>query len=101
MKFDECKRSTTMSWFEYGTSRIYYEDQGEGEPVLLLPGFAGNIGEFSALKDALVSANYGVIAADLPGSGRSEPQPRHYTATYYEEDARAFAALLQHLSTGS
>ena len=89
-----------MAWFEHGTSRIYYEEQGTGDPVLVLPGFAGSIEEFAALREALVTAGYRVIAADLPGSGRSEPQPRAYTATYYEDDARSFAALLQHLATG-
>jgi valacyclovir hydrolase len=89
-----------MAWFEHGTSRIYYEEQGSGDPVLVVPGFAGSIEEFSALREALVAAGYRVIAADLPGSGRSEPQPRTYTVTYYEEDAHAFAALLQHLTTG-
>ncbi len=88
-----------MAWFEHNSSRIYYEEQGSGTPVLVLPGFAGSIEEFSALREALVGAGYRVIAADLPGSGRSEPQPRTYTATYYEEDARSFAALLQHLAT--
>jgi valacyclovir hydrolase len=89
-----------MSWFEHGTSRINYEESGSGDLVLLLPGFAGSIAEFSALREALVTANYRVIAADLPGSGRSEPQPRKYTATYYEDDVRSFAALLQHLALG-
>ena len=93
-------RRARMAWFEHGTSRIYYEEQGSGTPVLVLPGFAGSIEEFSALRDALVAAGYRVIAADLPGSGRSEPQPRTYTATFYEEDARSFAALLEHLATG-
>ena len=89
-----------MAWFEHNSSRIYYEEQGSGTAVLVLPGFAGSIEEFSALRDALVAAGYRVIAADLPGSGRSEPQPRTYTATYFEDDARSFAALLQHLATG-
>lgn len=89
-----------MTWFEHGSSRIYYEDQGNGDPVLLLPGFAGSIAEFAALREALVAAGYRVIAADLPGSGRSEPQPRAYTASYFEEDARACTALLQHLALG-
>jgi valacyclovir hydrolase len=93
-------RRVRMAWFEHGTSRIYYEEQGSGDPVLVLPGFAGSIEEFSRLRDALVATGYRVIAADLPGSGRSQPQPRAYTATYYEEDARSFAALLQHLATG-
>jgi pimeloyl-ACP methyl ester carboxylesterase len=89
-----------MAWFEHNSSRIYYEEQGSGTPVLVLPGFAGSIEEFTALRDALVAAGYRVIAADLPGSGRSEPQPRAYTATFFEDDARSFEALLQHLATG-
>jgi len=66
-------RRVRMAWFEHGISRIYYEEQGSGTPVLVLPGFAGSIEEFSGLRDALVAAGYRVIAADLPGSGRSEP----------------------------
>ena len=93
-------RRVRMAWFEHGTSLIYYEAQGSGTPVLVLPGLFGSIEEFSGLRDALVVAGYRVIAADLPGSGRSEPQPRAYTASYYEEDTHAFAALLQHLESG-
>jgi valacyclovir hydrolase len=89
-----------MTWFEHGTSRIFYEESGSGDPVLLLPGWAGSIEEFAALRRSLVAAGYRVIAADLPGSGKSEPMPRSYTASYYEEDARSFSAMLQHLTTG-
>ena len=102
-KMEDAARTGTgrvkMAWFEHGNSRIYYEEQGSGTPVLMLPGFAGSIEEFGVLRNALVTAGYRVIAADLPGSGRSEPQPRTYTATYYEDDARLFAAFLQHLAT--
>jgi pimeloyl-ACP methyl ester carboxylesterase len=102
-KMGDVARNSTgrvkMAWFEHDTSRIYYEEQGSGTPVLVLPGFAGSIEGFAPLREALVAAGYRVIAADLPGSGRSEPQPRTYTASYYEDDACAFAALLQHLAT--
>ncbi len=93
-------RRVKMAWFEHNTSRIYYEAQGSGDPVFVLPGFAGSIEEFSRLREALVAAGYRVIAADLPGSGRSDPQPRTYTATFFEDDARSFTALLQNLATG-
>jgi valacyclovir hydrolase len=93
-----------MAWFEHDASRIYYEETGSGEPVLLLPGSFGSIQEFSGLRETLAASGYWVIAADPPGSGRSEPQPRNYTATYFdtyfEEDAAAFAALLRHLAVG-
>lgn len=88
-----------MAVFEHGTSRIYYEEHGSGEPVLLLPGFAVSMTELSALREVL-AARYRVISADLPGSGRSEPQPREYTPSYFEDDARSFAALLRELETG-
>ena len=90
-----------MAWFEHGKARIYYEEDGSGDPILLLPGFAGNIEELSGVREALIVAGYRIIAADLPGSGRSEPQPRAYTASYYEDDARSLEALLQHLSIAS
>jgi valacyclovir hydrolase len=85
----------TTGWFEHGTSRIYYEDMGSGDPVLFVPGFSESIETHRTLCAALVAAGYRVLAADPPGSGRSLPQPRAYTASYYEDDARAFSALLR------
>jgi valacyclovir hydrolase len=86
-----------MAWFEYGSSRIYFEVQGSGDPILIIPEFGWSIEEFSDLRDSLMIAGYQIIAADLPGCGRSEPQPRMYSASSFEEDALAFAALLQHV----
>jgi valacyclovir hydrolase len=87
-----------MAWFEHGASHIYYEEEGSGaEAVLLLPGLTDSIEAHGPLRHALAEAGYLVIAADLPGSGRSQPQPRAYTATYFEEDAASFTALLRHL----
>jgi valacyclovir hydrolase len=86
-----------MNWFEHENGRIYYEITGQGEPVLLLPGWGGTIGEFQVLRQAL-ARNYQVIAADLPGSGQSQPQPRHYTPTYFRDDAQTFLAMLDDLS---
>jgi len=91
-----------MAWFEHGTSRIYYEETGtSSETVLLLPGLTDSIDAHLRLRQALSDAGVRVIAADLPGSGRSHPQPRVYTATYFEDDAGAFSALLQSLSPES
>ncbi len=88
-----------MTWFEHPNARIYYEDSGSGDPVLLLPGFSLNIDDLSMLRDAF-APNYRVIAADLPGSGRSGPQPREYTRNYHTDDARVLLALLQELGAG-
>jgi len=82
-----------MSWFEHGESRIYYEQDGQGEPVLVLPGWGGGIGEFEPIRQSL-APHFRVIAADLPGSGKSEPQPREYSPTYFRDDAASFLAML-------
>jgi valacyclovir hydrolase len=86
-------------WFEQGKTRVYYEEEGTGVPLLLMPGFAGSIEDLADVRAALSPA-YRVIAADLPGSGRSLPQPRAYARTYHTEDAGTFVALLEGLGTG-
>lgn len=83
-----------MGWFTHGKSRIYYEEAGSGDPLLLLPGITDSIAKHQLLRDSLAQ-RFRVIAADLPGSGRSGPQPRRYHVGYYEEDAHAFVALLK------
>jgi valacyclovir hydrolase len=88
-----------MSWFDHGDSRIYYEEHGAGDPLLLLPGFATPSEALARVRSAL-AADFRVISADLPGSGRSLPQPRAYPASYLEDDARAFAALLRQIAGG-
>jgi valacyclovir hydrolase len=88
-----------VSWFENSGQRIYYTDEGSGDPVLMLPGWAGSIEELSPLGSTLAS-KYRVIAADLPGSGKSGPQPRQYAPTYLHDDARSFLAFLDHLGAG-
>lgn len=83
-----------MAWYGPDGRRLYYEDSGgAGDAVVLLPGWAGNIAEFAGLRRAL-AGGLRVIAADLPGSGRSEPQPRHYAATYYRDDAEYLLGFL-------
>jgi valacyclovir hydrolase len=91
-----------MAWFEDGTSTVYYEVTGSADrTVLLLPGLTDDIGEHMALRRALAEAGYRVIAADLPGSGRSLPLPRTYSATYFDEDAGSFTRLLLYLAAES
>ncbi len=61
-----------------------------------MPGWSGSIIELNRLRAELAGA-FRVVAADLPGSGRSQPQPRHYSSTYYLDDARTFLGLLDEL----
>jgi len=82
-----------VTWFE---AALYYEDHGVGDAVLLLPGWAGSITDLDRLRGEL-AGGFRVIAADLPGCGRSQPQPRPYTADFYADDAHTFLRLLDHL----
>jgi len=85
-----------MAWHGPDGRQLYYEDTGRGDTVLLMPGWAGNIVEFHELRRELASG-FRVIAVDLPGSGRSQPQPRRYRPSYYLDDAQVLLGLLDEL----
>jgi valacyclovir hydrolase len=85
-----------MPWHGPDGRRLYYEDTGRGDAVVIMPGWAGSIVELSRLRAALVPG-FRVVAIDLPGSGRSEPQPRSYDGGYYQDDARTLLGLLDAL----
>ena len=79
-----------MAWFEHDGVRIRYEEHGSwATPCCSCPGLAGRIEELTSVIDGL-SPEFRVVAAELPGSGKSEPIPRAYTPDYYEDDARMF-----------
>ena len=86
-----------MPTFDHFGMHINYEESGSGAPLLLMPGWGGTIEELTPVAQALTK-NFRVIAADLPGSGKSGPQPRTYKAGYYNDDARTMLALLKGLN---
>src|SRR5882762_3859381 len=51
--------------------KIYYEEYGQGTPLILLEGGMKNISDFSLCIPEL-SKHFRVIAPDDPGQGRSE-----------------------------
>ncbi len=53
-------------------ARIYYQVQGEGEPMMLIHGYPLNSGLFRDNVPALVEAGYQVVTPDLRGFGQSE-----------------------------
>jgi valacyclovir hydrolase len=73
---------------------LHFEETGTGNPLLFLPGFSASFNDYVSLR-AVLSQRYRVISIDLPGSGRSGPQPRTYTRSYLEEDATTIAAFLR------
>ncbi len=88
-----------MQFFDSDGVKIAYRDEGEGEPVLLIHGFASNsevnwVGP-SWMK-SLTDAGYRAIAIDNRGHGESEKlyDEAAYGAPLMAEDARR---LLDHL----
>lgn len=88
-----------MQHFSSDGIDIAYIDEGEGDPVLLIHGFASNVttnwvdtGWVRVLK----AAGYRVIAYDNRGHGQSEKlyDEKYYGAPLMAEDARR---LLEHL----
>jgi pimeloyl-ACP methyl ester carboxylesterase len=78
---------------------LNYTDQGEGDPVLLIHGFASNLHvNWVGTKwiEALLAAGFRVIAFDHRGHGDSDKlyDPERYTIGDMAKDA---AALLDHL----
>lgn len=83
--------------FDSGGVPIYYTDQGAGEPVILLHGFAvqGDINwRRNGVIDAL-SKEFRVIVPDLRGHGRSGKP--HDPAAYGVELAEDVIRLMDHL----
>jgi pimeloyl-ACP methyl ester carboxylesterase len=72
---------------------LYYEIHGEGQPLVLLHGGLGGIGEFGQLLP-LLAENQQVIAVELQGHGRTADIDRPLS---YELLADDVAALIQNL----
>ena len=80
--------------------QLDHEDSGRGDAVVLMPGWGGSIADLGLLRRDLADG-FRVVVVDLPGSGRSQPQPRHYTPGYYHQDAAVLLGLLDALGIGA
>jgi len=72
---------------------MYYEDIGEGPPLVLIHGMGGDSSEWSLLTPEL-SKEVRCIAVDLRGHGKSEKPDQPYTQDMFADDV---AALLDTL----
>lgn len=73
---------------------IFYEDVGDGPPLLLLHGGLGTARLHWWKEIPFFAERFHVIAPDLRGYGRSAP-PRDFPLDFYERDAADMAALLR------
>jgi pimeloyl-ACP methyl ester carboxylesterase len=88
-----------MPHFKSDGLNLAYVDEGEGEPILLIHGFASNIAtnwQDTSWVGTLVADGRRVIALDNRGHGRSDKlyEPERYGAPEMAEDA---CRLLDHL----
>jgi non-heme chloroperoxidase len=74
--------------------RIWYEDHGSGQPVVLIHGYPLNGDSWERQTTALLDAGYRVITYDRRGFGKSD----HPTTGYdYDRFTADLNALLEHL----
>ncbi len=82
-----------MPVLSVGGRSLYYEMQGEGEPLVFLGGIGGDSRAFSvALRQ--FSARYRALALDNPDAGRSDRVPDGYTIRELADDVAAWLEAL-------
>jgi pimeloyl-ACP methyl ester carboxylesterase len=79
---------------DLGDLKIYYETQGEGEPVLLVPPSWWPAATWNVVVVPALSQRYRTIIFDCRGTGRSSKPKDGYTVQQFAQDG---IALLSHL----
>ncbi|WP_316803676.1 alpha/beta fold hydrolase [Pedobacter nototheniae] len=87
-------KSKDGKYIDLGDAKIYYEEYGKGEPLVLLHGNNGSIADFYK-QIPFFSKNYRVIAIDTRGQGRSTDLTEHDYS--YKEFADDLFKLIQNL----
>lgn len=85
-----------MPHSKVGDCKIYYEEQGNGDVVVLLHGLGSSILDWEWQIPAL-SKQYRVISMDMRGHGRSDKPPGPYSVARFAADV---AAVLDELAVG-
>ncbi|MDK1024902.1 MAG: alpha/beta hydrolase [Gammaproteobacteria bacterium] len=86
-----------MAYFKKGNARIYYEDIGEGEPILVNHGLSEDTGYWSETGvTAALAEKYRVISIDMRGHGRTivEGEAKGYDEVTMGADLDALAEHL-------
>lgn len=83
-----------MAYFDHHGCRLYYEEHGQGTPVLLLHGLGSSTLDWELQLPAL-AAKHRVIAMDVRGHGRSDKPRQRYRIAEFAADA---LALIDHLA---
>lgn len=79
-----------MAYILFQNKKVFYREEGSGQPVMLLHGF-GEDGNLWNHQVKSLSENYCLIIPDLPGSGQSEMLEGKCTIEDYSEVVKAIA----------
>lgn len=74
--------------------RLAYDDQGEGQVVICVPGMGAIRSEYRLLKPQLLAAGYRVVTLDVRGHGESSVRWPEYSAAAVGADVVALARSL-------
>ncbi|PAU64126.1 3-oxoadipate enol-lactonase [Pseudomonas sp. PIC25] len=85
-----------MSYFEHQGCQLYYEDHGQGAPLVLVHGLGSSARDWEYQLPALIG-RYRVLAMDMRGHGRSGKPRERYSVSGFATDV---AALIEHLGLG-
>jgi 3-oxoadipate enol-lactonase len=77
-----------MPFVDNRGAKIYWDEQGTGEPILLIMGLGYPSAMWHRTRPAL-AASYRTIALDNRGAGQSDVSPRPYSITLMASDAAA------------
>lgn len=72
---------------------IYYEEQGEGPPVIMIPGWGGSTKSYPAFTQTF-SKYFRFITFDNRGAGQSSKPDIEYTTRMMADDAAGFMASI-------
>src|SRR6516225_1107338 len=75
-----------MAFVENQGARIYWDEQGDGEPVLLIMGL-GYTSHMWYRSRPLLATQYRTVALDNRGVGRSDAPPGPYAISMMASDA--------------
>ncbi|SDL81024.1 alpha/beta fold hydrolase [Kriegella aquimaris] len=94
--YGQVKVNPNGKFFDYNDTKIYYEDTGTGEPLLLLHNFFNTADCWEPYIETF-SKQFRTIAVDMMGHGRSDIYNKDDSAFRHGEYAKMIFALLDSL----
>jgi 3-oxoadipate enol-lactonase len=78
-----------MPTCELGDLSVYYEQAGEGEPLLFISGTGGDLRNRPSVFAGPLGPHFDILAYDQRGLGRTSAPPGPYAMAQYGDDAAA------------